>query len=290
MCLACAATSDALLSALEREVVLAEAEAGLGDPAARRPLSAAERRAMVRFGEITALEEEYLAAVVPVLEELRGVVDGEILAALAGAGSATALMGALEALITSQPSAVTMAAQEAAVALAGALETVYTGSSTVAIGEAARQGVTALPQPLAPTPGTYQAAAQRLALEPYQRALEVARKEITNPQVLIGEVLDADLVPMALSRYDQAGAVDLARQFAHSAIGGGRNDTFQAIPEPSYYYASELLDGRGCSRCAAVDQREYLTLQEALADYGSGVYRACEGAFRCRGVLVRVFE
>lgn len=290
MCEMCAATGGVLLSELERAVVLAEAEAGLGDPAARRPLSEAERASKVRFSEITALEDDYLAVVEPVLEGLRGVVDAEVAAALAGAVTAAQLLDALEALTVTTPPAVATRAQEAAGLVRAGLEDTYRGSSAVVLGEAARQGVTGLPDPLDAPAGAYEAAARRVAMEPWSRALEVVRRQAAAPQVLAGEVLDADLVPMALADYRSDGVIDLARQFAHGAIGGGRNDTFRAIPAAARYYASELLDGLGCRACAAVDQRDYDTLQDAMADYGSGVFRACLGNFRCRGCLIAVYE
>ena len=122
----------------------------------------------------------------------------------------------------------------------------------------------------------------------WARALEITRRQVTSPEVLVGELLDADLVPMALAKHDNAGVIDLARQFAHSATGAGRNDTFRALPGAALYYASELLDGSGCGPCSRIDGEEWDNLPEALQFYGSGVYRGCEGSFRCRGVLVRV--
>lgn len=290
MCQLCEATTDAVLSELERAVMLAEAEAGLGDPSARRPLSEAEQRAQVRFGEIAALEDEYLGRVEPVLVTLRGVVDAEILAALAGAATAAGLVAALEALVAVQPGPVVEAAREAAHAVQEALQAVYAGSSAVVVGEAARQGVVALPEPLEARAGVYQAAAARITAEPWQKALTVARQEVTNPRVLVGEVLDADLVPAALADYSNAGVIDLARQFAHGALNTARFDTAEQLPFESAY-SSEILDSNTCDACAREDGAEYESLAELRAAYpNGGGFRACSGAARCRGTGVLVFR
>lgn len=58
---------------------------------------------------------------------------------------------------------------------------------------------------------------------------------------------------------------------------------------PSTIYASELLDGNTCSRCAEVDGREYATLVDAEADYPTGGNKSCLGGPRCRGTLVAVY-
>lgn len=290
MCLACAASETALLSEVERLVVLAEAEAGLGDPAARRPLSGPERESRVRFSEITALEDGYLEAVTPVLEELRRVVDAEVVAALAGATTAAALLDALEALTASQPPRVADTAAEAARAVETALQAVYQGSSAVAIGEARRQGVTRFPEPLQARAGAYQVAARRVAQEPWARALEVTRKQVTSPTVLASTVLDADLVPAALADYSNAGTIDLARQFEHGALNAGRFDTVEHLPFESAY-CSELLDANTCSRCRAIDGEEVSTLAELRSLYpNGGGYYACEGGARCRGTGVIVYR
>lgn len=281
MCATCRATADVLLSEVARMVVLAEADAGLGDPSARRPLSDAERASKVRFSEITALEDDYLDTVTPVLEELRGVVDAEILAALAGATTAAALLDALEGLTATQPPAVTAAARDVAGAVETALETVYTGSSGVAIGEAGRQGVTRLPEPLVAPVGVYETAGRRVAAEPWARALEVVRRA-ADPQVLTG-VLEADFVPMALAGYKQDGVIDLARQFQHGAANTGRFDTAEVLPFESAY-SSEILDSNTCDACEREDGKEYATLAELRAAYGNGGgFRNCAGSARCRG-------
>jgi hypothetical protein len=86
------------------------------------------------------------------------------------------------------------------------------------------------------------------------------------------------------------GAYDLARQGTNVAHGQGRLSAIQALPRPEAVYASELLDGETCDPCAAVDGREYETLDEALGDYpDGGVYFDCDGGDRCRGTLVVVW-
>lgn len=64
-------------------------------------------------------------------------------------------------------------------------------------------------------------------------------------------------------------------------------------PEPtdSLIYALEILDGNTCEECAAVDGKQYATLDDAREDYPGigGGYVACLGRERCRGSLVIVY-
>ena len=61
------------------------------------------------------------------------------------------------------------------------------------------------------------------------------------------------------------------------------------VPQPAFYYGSELLDGQQCDECARVDGREYRTLEESRQDYNTTMIR-CRGGMRCRGVLVAVWQ
>lgn len=289
MCLACEQVTPAVLDALTREVMLAEAEAGLGDASAHRPLSDAERRAQVRFGEIAALEEDYLDEVTPLLADLLDVVTSEVAAALAGVTTAAALVDALEGLVRSQPAAVATVAQDVAGAVETALDATYTGASETVIREAERQGVRALPAPREAEAGRFAAVAQRVAAEPWRRALTVLETQVATPGNLATAVLPDDLVPMALSGLNTDGAVDLARQASHGAINGGRLETAEAL-NPQERYSSELLDSNTCANCRAEDGRTYATRDEAEAAYPSGGgFRDCSGGARCRGTIVYVY-
>lgn len=75
-----------------------------------------------------------------------------------------------------------------------------------------------------------------------------------------------------------------------SAQHSGRISTLLAAPSAAYY-SSEVLDGRTCKYCAAVNRR-WLgnTLAEANALYPRAGYIDCEGGIRCRGTIVAVWR
>lgn len=72
------------------------------------------------------------------------------------------------------------------------------------------------------------------------------------------------------------------------ATNAGRLESFERIEAVATIYASELLDARTCPPCAAVDGREFESIEEARRYYPSGGYWECEGGPRCRGTLVVV--
>lgn len=53
-------------------------------------------------------------------------------------------------------------------------------------------------------------------------------------------------------------------------------------------YASEILDSNTCAPCIANDGRSYDSIEDAIADYASGGFNACDGGPLCRGTLVIV--
>lgn len=82
---------------------------------------------------------------------------------------------------------------------------------------------------------------------------------------------------------EQVGAAMTAAQ------NEGRMAVLAVTPEATYA-ASEILDGRTCANCRAVDGTEYTSLTEARAAYPSGGYANCLGGSRCRGTLVTVWS
>lgn len=84
---------------------------------------------------------------------------------------------------------------------------------------------------------------------------------------------------------EQVGLKDAARRVAAPALHVGRVRTLRET-RPARLYASELLDDRTCSRCEAIDGREYDSMTEALRDYPAGGFARCFGGHRCRGTLV----
>jgi hypothetical protein len=77
-----------------------------------------------------------------------------------------------------------------------------------------------------------------------------------------------------------------------SAQNSGRFQVWENVPDerPVAWYASELLDSNTCDPCAAIDGREYDSLEDATAEYPSGGYMDCLGGPRCRGTVVAVFD
>jgi hypothetical protein len=70
------------------------------------------------------------------------------------------------------------------------------------------------------------------------------------------------------------------------AQNAGRAAVFAATP-PTLIRASEVNDRHRCGPCKAVHNTTYRTLAEAFEDYpGGGSYKACEGLWRCRGLLI----
>lgn len=137
-----------------------------------------------------------------------------------------------------------------------------------------------------------EAAARRLAVAPHLELVaalqvEAARLGPVPMGELLGQLEGAGL-GMAQAPLDLLG-----RTVASQADGLGRQAVAEANPEgrrPSRIYASEILDGRQCIPCQAVDGREYSSLPAARLDYPTGIYRACEGRDRCRGTLVFVWD
>jgi hypothetical protein len=75
-----------------------------------------------------------------------------------------------------------------------------------------------------------------------------------------------------------------------ASINAGRRIVFLRDSEPGEIHASELLDSNTCSKCVAVDGRQYLTVTDAEKDYPTGHYKDCDGRERCRGMLIKVYS
>lgn len=86
----------------------------------------------------------------------------------------------------------------------------------------------------------------------------------------------------AYVREDLASSVTAAQNF-------GRITVLRAAPAGSYY-ASEMLDHNTCKPCAAIDGRQFGSLNEADAAYPAGGYVSCGGGGRCRGELITVWD
>ena len=230
-----------------------------GYAGASRRLTAAERRAGVKFGALDALHRRSVARAEAALSPVfRASVDA-VLAAL-GEGDlveARALTVAVERLAREQPAAVTKAAEAAAAELRAMYADAYTAARDMAAAEVEHQGASAARVDAARAPerapgaGVMATIAAGVALTPWRRLLGVVQERHTGPAaVLAGPVPRADLAA-ELEAVPMAGAVDEARQGVHQVVGAGRQDA-AAAAGPSLIYASELLDGNTCIRRGAM--------------------------------------
>jgi hypothetical protein len=83
---------------------------------------------------------------------------------------------------------------------------------------------------------------------------------------------------------------DVLAGAVNGGVGAGRAAVAVAAPPAARWVASELRDGNTCEACAAVDGTEYASFDEAAIDYPTGGYALCLGRYRCRGVLIPVWE
>lgn len=100
-------------------------------------------------------------------------------------------------------------------------------------------------------------------------------------------------VMAALQAASAAGVLDTSRQAAYQTVSGARSAQAQApgMPRIARVYASELLDTNTCKSCAAIDGKQYTSVDEAHQEYRThGGYMGCQGGLRCRGSLVFVFD
>lgn len=78
-----------------------------------------------------------------------------------------------------------------------------------------------------------------------------------------------------------------------AAQNAGRHAVMVAAPPAETYTASEILDGRTCGPCNAIDGKTFATLDAAMAEYPVMGYRDCTGARygnSCRGFLIAVWQ
>lgn len=286
--------AEILFASIERELLLAETETGESVAHAIRPLSAAERKAKMRFGEIEALEHSAAEEATKLLASSTQVYIMAVISQIFGAADAVqpaAVVEAIESLNRAQPAEVIAETAEAQKDMSAILRQVYTGASEIVIGEARRQGVKKTPKPLNAEPDRFDLLAKAVALHPWTRLTSKLQADMMNPATLMktalaeGDPITRADVTKALEAIPLDGAVDLARQTIHTAHGAGRVEA-AATMKPEEIYSSELLDGATCDACARVDGKDYDSMADALTEYETGGYGACKGGARCRGTLV----
>lgn len=282
---------ELLLAETEHELILAEAAAGESVTNAIRPLNKAERRAKTRFGEIEKIESKAASEATEIIAEIAQVYIRFIIGGIFG-GRVAVDSATLAAKLTSINASIPHGAEDTMRAAAGKLgrifEGVHTAGSEIAIGEARRQGVTGLPEPLTPAPGRFDPFGQAVALQVWNRITARLQADYLNPTALRLAELAREDVEAAAGKISLDGGVDLARQSIHSAHGAGRIETAEILA-PTEVYSSELMDGATCGPCARVDGKDYDDLAEAKTEYETGGYGACQGGARCRGTLVFIY-
>ncbi|QWY81909.1 capsid maturation protease [Arthrobacter phage Sicarius2] len=298
MCKLCTtAKGELLLAQAERQLVLAESDAGLSTPTAVRPLNAAERRARVRFGDIDTMERTAESDAANVLLPLRAEVNDALLDELFAEGDAVTpkqLADKLTTLLQVQPERVQRAVVAASDDIGDILRSVYAKSAEIVVEEAKRQGsdVSKLDAGRLKfadaQPSLWEALSSSVASYFWQRITTVLQRELLSPTTLVKQQIVRDDVDVIMGGIDPAGALDSASQAIHAARGAGRYDQAAEF-EPEEIWASELMDGRTCRPCELVDGKEYATLAEARVEYEAGGYGACAGGARCRGTLVMIY-
>ena len=296
MCARCDAlevdvTAQVMLAAAERELILAQTDAGESVPHATRPLSAAEKRAKMRFGEIDKLESAAADEAAKLLASNAQVYIMALIGAIFGAQTTATgdqVIDAFDRLARGAlPRDVTAASDKLTDSIARILAQVYAGASLIALGEASRQKVPDLPDPLSTEPDRYHALARTVGMYAWTRLTTKAQTDMLTPANLATPFARAD-VEKQLREIPLDGAEDLARQAINTAHNDGRFDTIEPM-QPFECFSSELLDGNTCSACAAVDGKEYESFAAGKAEYETGGFGACLGGSRCRGTLCCVY-
>jgi hypothetical protein len=281
-------TVEVLLAQAEQQLILAQTDAGESAPGAIRPLTPAEKRAKMRFGEIHDLEQNAAEKAAKLLASNAQVYIMAVISAIFGADDAAEpaqIVEAVAALNRAQPKAVITETAAATKAMSAILGQVYAGAAQIVIGEARRQGVKKTPKPLTAAPGRFEPLAQAVALHPWTRLTSKLQADMLEPRTLAQPTIARADVQGSLEAIPLDGAEDLARQTIHAAHGAGRVEAAKTM-QPENIHASELLDGATCDACARVDGKDYATMTEAEIEYEAGGYGACKGGGRCRGTLV----
>ncbi len=159
-----------------------------------------------------------------------------------------------------------------------------------AIGEADRQGVKAA-MPDLDTDGLV-ARANAVDTLLTRSISEAAARKAISLTAESGAVTPAE-VATAVKDYLGELSTDYLQQQLSGATMQAMNTGRKAVMaenEPKSFYASELLDENACEECVAIDGTEYVSLEDAEADYPTGGYANCEGGPRCRGTLVAVYS
>jgi 2'-5' RNA ligase len=100
-------------------------------------------------------------------------------------------------------------------------------------------------------------------------------------------------VDRELDRMDDTAVQAAVGQAMTAAQNAGRLAVMEAAEPARSYVASEILDGRTCEPCKAIDGRTFTTLANAVAEYPVMGFKDCTGARygnACRGFIVAVWQ
>ncbi|MEV5819287.1 hypothetical protein AB0L22_08940 [Micromonospora haikouensis] len=103
----------------------------------------------------------------------------------------------------------------------------------------------------------------------------------------VGDAVRAALTDLSAAKGSGLVAGNLSAA-ATTAQAAGREQVLGELPDGTRFRATEKLDRATCGPCRDIDGTEYATFADALADYPTGKYRACEGRDRCRGFFYAV--
>ncbi len=295
--------AELYVAQLEVEVITAEVKAGLNVRHAIRALLPHEVRATTRFGE---MEDELSSAVGRVKTITDQIWDGltawfasDLLRHSDSGTDLARRVWELRAERSALPGKQRDLIRSSQSSIATQLYAIRRTWARLQRDEALRQGQPAHKFPsldmINPSPGESDhlwLMAESVADLPRQRMVDVAAKQLEGKNLLEidpGNLLEDITDKVAAT--SRAGTDDAARQIVGSAAQAGRTHMAEEGPKPKYVYASELMDGVTCGLCAAVDGREWDSIEDAMEDYPrAGGYRHCEGGTRCRGTLVYVWD
>jgi hypothetical protein len=204
--------------------------------------------------------------------QLRDAVE----AALAGAGLA-ALAG------------ITLDTGDAEVIIGAAMLESADAAARLAGMEAAAQGVTVGDVVLDERPLT-EAAAGFAAVLGAGMVASAGREALRLAGPAADPAAVADQVAAFLEGLTGAVESDVLAGAVNGGVNAGRAAVAVAAPPVTRWVASEIRDANTCAPCAGNDGVEYASFDAAAEDYPTGGYGLCLGRYRCRGVLIPVWE
>ena len=272
----------------EQLLIVEQQAKGLIPDGVTRPMYPWEVRSGVNFAEMSRTLSGAQSRTASSLDELRDVIVGVLTQAIGHLYDEDQVQAELMRFAESQPSEVRKAIAASADQIQDTLDQLYADGADEVVREAIKQGVSpakAVQQGLEAGADEFAGTATVAPVSLWSKLLDVAVKAGGARLLAGGDVVD--LVVGAT----MAGTYDLARQATNIVHGLGRQAAANDLPAPSSAYASEILDGETCDECEKIDGYEYISLDEAYADYpDAGPYKDCLGGDRCRGTILFIWD